>query len=119
MGNFEDLIVWQESVELVNEIYFITRKHPLNKDFSLCDQLRRSAVSIPSNISEGEELSTDRQSIRHFYIAKGSCGELYTQLLVSYNTGLLTREKFEELGPKAKILSRRLNKLIRARESTK
>jgi len=83
MGNFKDLKVWNKSKDLAVKIYKVTDEGLFNKDFGLRDQMRRSSVSIPSNVAEGEDLDTDKQSIRHFYIARGSLAELRTQLIVA------------------------------------
>jgi len=90
MGNFKDLKVWQQSKDLVVDIYRLTDKGLFNKDFGLRDQMRRSSVSIPSNIAEGDELDTDKQSIKHLYIARGSTAELRTQLIISSEIGYIT-----------------------------
>jgi len=67
MGNYRKLFVWQESMELVEEIYKLTTKGKLANDFGLKNQLQRAAVSIPSNISKGDELGTNKNGIRHFF----------------------------------------------------
>ena len=72
MGKFQDLKVWQRAKDLAVYLYRLTGKGAFAKDYSLKDQIRRAGVSIPSNIAEGDELSTDKQAIRFFYIAKGS-----------------------------------------------
>jgi four helix bundle protein len=87
MSNFENLKVWHRAVELAVSIYKLTGNKSFKNDFGLKDQMRRSAVSISSNISEGDELSTDKQAVRQFFIAKGSSGELYTQLIISSRIG--------------------------------
>ena len=78
MGNFQELKVWQRAKELAVFLYKLTGKGTFAKDWGLRDQIRRSAVSIPSNVAEGDELDTDRQSIKFCYIAKGSSAELLT-----------------------------------------
>ena len=84
MGNFRELKVWQLSKEVAVEIYrLVENSKKLSRDFGLKDQLTRSAVSISSNIAEGDELDTLKQAIKHFYIAKGSCAELMTQLIIA------------------------------------
>ena len=75
MGNFLNLIVWQKAKELAVQIYKLSRNSKISRDFSLRDQIQRAAVSIPANIAEGDELGTNKQSIRHFFIAKGSTAE--------------------------------------------
>jgi four helix bundle protein len=73
--------VWHKAIELAVNVYNTTAENKLfQKDFALRDQIRRASVSISSNISEGDELGTDKQAIRQFYIAKGSSAELFTQL---------------------------------------
>lgn len=69
MGKFQDLQVWQRAKQLVFFIYKLTGKGAFSKDYSLREQIRRATVSIPSNIAEGDELDTDRQAIKFFYIA--------------------------------------------------
>lgn len=115
MGNFENLRVWKRAVQLSIEIYKVTKNGGLAKDFGLKDQLQRSAVSIPSNIAEGDELQSQKQAIRHFYIAKGSCAELLTQLIIAEAVGYISSEIFEQLQKECRIVSSQLQKLIIAR----
>ena len=70
MGNFHELKVWERAKDLAVFIYKVTREGAISKDYGLRDQIRRAAVSIPSNIAEGDELDTDRQSIKFFYIPR-------------------------------------------------
>ena len=76
MGKFQDLKVWQRAKDLAVHIYKLTGKGAFSKDYSLRDQIRRATVSIPSNIAEGDDIGSDKQAIRHFYIAKGSAAEV-------------------------------------------
>jgi four helix bundle protein len=115
MGNFKKLNVWQKSKDLAVKIYKLTDSTPFIKDFGLKDQIRRSAVSIPSNIAEGDNLDTDKQSIRHFFIARGSAAELRTQLIISREIGYIPPEKFEELETECDIISAMLTTLINHR----
>lgn len=78
--SFETLLIWQEGMQICYLIYDLLKDC---RDFGLKNQMERSAVSIPSNIGEGYELNSDRGFIRHLYIAKGSCGELRTQLNIA------------------------------------
>jgi four helix bundle protein len=87
----------------------------LSIDFGFKDQLQRSAVSIPSNISEGDELETDKQSIRHFYIARGSAADLLTQVIIGNEIGYINSEDANQLIDKCKVISVMLTKLIRSR----
>lgn len=115
MGNFQNLRVWQISKDLAIKIYKLTSSSTFSKDFGLRDQIQRSSVSIPSNIAEGDDLETDKQSIRHFFIAKGSAAELLTQLIISHEIGYIDSETKENLVNECKIISVMLTKLIRAR----
>jgi four helix bundle protein len=83
MGNFKQLSVWLKAKNLAVHVYKLTDHGSINKDFGLRDQMRRAAVSIPSNIAEGDTLDTDKQSTRHFFISRGSAAELRTQLLIA------------------------------------
>jgi hypothetical protein len=69
MGKFQDLKVWQRAKDLAVYIYKLTGKGDFTKDFSLKDQIRKAAVSMPSNIAEGNDLRTDKQAVNYFYIA--------------------------------------------------
>ena len=115
MGNFQKLIVWQLSKDLAVNIYHLTRKENFSKDFGLKDQIRRSAVSIPSNIAEGDESGTDKLSVRFFYIAKGSTAELMTQVIIANEIGYLDNLTRNEFVDECDKISAMLSKLIRAR----
>jgi four helix bundle protein len=115
MGNFKKLNVWQQAKEFAVNIYKLTDQGQFNKDYGLRDQMRRSAVSIPSNIAEGDELETDKQSIRHFYIAKGSTAELLTQIIIAHEIGYIDIETEESLVNECNIIGVMLARLIKAR----
>jgi four helix bundle protein len=115
MGNFEKLQVWQKAKDLAVKVYKLTRNGEFSKDFGFRDQIQRSAVSIPSNISEGDELETDKQSIRHFYIARGSSAELLTQLMIAQEIGYIQSVDACQLINDCKLISVMLAKLINAR----
>jgi len=78
--SFEDLLVWQKGIALVKHVYLVTETGLLRKDFGLRDQLRRAAVSIPTNIAEGFERSFHKEYLRFLNIAKGSAGEVRSLL---------------------------------------
>jgi len=115
MGNFKDLKVWIKSKDLAVKIYKVTDEGLFNKDFGLRDQMRRSSVSIPSNIAEGEDLDTDKQSIRHFYIARGSLAELRTQLIVAEEIRYISTDQYDMLEKESHQISAMLTGLIRHR----
>jgi four helix bundle protein len=115
MGNFQELRVWQLAKELAVKIYKLTSAPTFPKDYGFKDQIQRSALSIPSNIAEGDELETDKQSIRHFYIARGSSAELLTQLIIAEEIGYIDNEIRVTLVNECKIISVMLTKLISSR----
>ncbi len=118
MGNFRELLVWQKAKELAVKIYKLVNKtQSFSKDFGLRDQIQRAAVSIPANIAEGDELGTDKQSIRHFYIAKGSAAELQTHLFIAEEINYIENEVMEDLVNECKIISVMLSKIIKARSN--
>ena len=113
---FEDLRVWQESMDVVDDVYQLLKEGALARDFDLKSQMRRAAVSIPSNIAEGDELDTNKQANRHFYIARGSSAELRTQLLIAKRQGYISDSKEQELNSRLKKISSMLYRLIQARK---
>ncbi|WP_373083428.1 four helix bundle protein [Zhongshania sp.] len=80
---YQKLLVWQEAMDLVVGVYRITERLPASERFGLCQQLRRAAVSIPSNIAEGAGRHSDKDFIRFLNIANGSLLEVETQLLIA------------------------------------
>jgi four helix bundle protein len=115
---FKQLKVWTEARDLAVEIYRLSIVGPLAKDFGLRDQLRRAAVSIPSNIAEGDERDTDKDSVRFFYMAKGSAAEVRTQLEIARRVDLITAEQFDSLDARCVIVAKMLGALIKTRSST-
>ncbi len=115
MSNFEELKVWQRSVDLAVKIYEITKKDLFNKDFGLRDQMRRSSVSISSNIAEGDQLESDKSSIRYFRISKGSTAELFTQSIISSRIGYLDPQDFAFIKNECKEILSMLTGLIKHR----
>lgn len=115
MGNFQKLRVWQAAKELAVKIYKLTQNPEFKKDFGFKDQIQRAAVSIPSNIAEGDELGTDKLSIRYFYISKGSSAELMTQLIIAKEIGYIDPVTSGLLIDECDKISSMLTKLIRAR----
>jgi four helix bundle protein len=118
MSYFEDLKVWQRSVDLAVKVYEVTKEEPFNKDFGLKDQIRRATVSISSNIAEGDQLGSDKAAIRHFNIAKGSTAELYTQSIIAEKVGYLASEDYQYLISETKEILAMLTNLIKHRKTT-
>jgi four helix bundle protein len=115
MGKFQDLKVWQRSKDLAVYIYKLTGKGVFAKDFGLRDQIRRAGVSIPSNIAEGDDLGSNKQAIRHFYIAKGSAAEVLTQAIIALEIGYIDKKSFEYIEKERSKISGMLTRLIKAR----
>lgn len=89
MNTHKDLDVWNDSVELVTNIYRLVSSFPREERFGLVDQIKRSAVSISSNIAEGAARNSDKEFLQFLYIALGSVAELDTQLIISKKLGFL------------------------------
>ena len=106
---FEDLPVWQDARKLVKEIYIETNRGAFDKDYRLKNQIRDSAVSIMSNIAEGFENMSTKQFVRYLYIAKGSSGELRSQLYVALDAGYLDKKRMEDLKKKTHMYLNLLN----------
>ncbi|HMU35072.1 MAG TPA: four helix bundle protein [Pyrinomonadaceae bacterium] len=86
-GSFKSLIVWQKSITLVKQVYLLTGTFPAEEKFGIISQMRRAAVSIPSNIAEGQARRTTGDYIRFVSNAEGSLAELETQLIISIEIG--------------------------------
>jgi four helix bundle protein len=115
LKGFRGLKVWQKGKLLAVKVYEITGKGKFSTDFSLRDQVRRAAISIPSNIAEGDSLGTDKQSIRHFNIAKGSSAELMTQFEIDCDVGYISKDTLNEIQSECIAISGMLQRLISAR----
>lgn len=92
-----DLDVWKRSIELVTEIYTITKSFPKDELYGLVNQIRRAAVSIPSNIAEGAARKNTKEFIQFLYIALGSISELETQIIISQKLSYLDQTKSNKL----------------------
>ena len=95
--SFEDLLVWQRGNVLVKQVYLLTEEGKLQRDFGLRDQLRRAAVSIPTNIAEGYERASRREYLQFLHIAKGSAGEVRSLLRVAVEVGYLDQPRYDLL----------------------
>jgi four helix bundle protein len=95
--SYRDLDVWKLSIELVKEIYQVTAKFPPTEMYGLTNQLRRAAISIPSNIAEGQGRNSFKEFKQFLAIALGSLAELETQLIISHEIGYLTLDDYGKL----------------------
>jgi len=117
LRNYKELKVWQKSYKLCLEIYRETNVFPKNEGFGLTSQMRRSALSIPSNIAEGYGRKTTPEYLRSLYIAYGSTCELETQLLLSGDLGYLDKESLSGLHRDIGEVERMLKALIKSLEN--
>lgn len=110
---FEDIEAWQLGRELTRRVYEATRSGAFSRDFGLRDQIQRAVVSITSNVAEGFERDSEREFVRFLRIAKGSAGEVRSQLYAALDLGYLDRDTFDDLYALATRTSRKLGALIR------
>lgn len=108
--HYRDLVVWQKAIALVTDIYRATQSFPKEELYGLTSQIRRSAVSIPSNIAEGQGRLTRGEFRQFLGIARGSYAELETQLLIANNLGYLSKP--DELMDRLAEVGRMLNGLL-------
>jgi four helix bundle protein len=111
-GNYTQLRVWKQAVDLVLKVYRTTQSFPKSELYGLTNQIRRSAVSVPSNIAEGKGRSSDREFALFLSHARGSLLELETQLLVAAKLGYIDPQHSEVLAGKTEQLSKTLNALL-------
>jgi len=119
MKSYRDLLVWQKSMNLVTQIYMITKELPKEEIYRLTSQIRRSAVSIPSNIAEGYGRNSTNDYIRFLQIACGSLYELQTQLEICHNLAYVSGETFNKVNDQSREIERMLSSLIRKIEQSK
>ncbi len=111
--NHKDLDVWKKGVDYVVEIYEATRAFPKDEIYGLAHQIRRAAVSVPSNIAEGTARSSDKETIRFMYVALGSLAEVETQIIIAGELNYLSEEIVEQILGNTKVLRKMLMGLIR------
>ena len=108
LKSYKDLVVWQKSMDLVVEVYALVKKLPKEETYALSDQMRRSVVSIPSNIAEGYTRNSTVEYLRFLSIANGSRTELETQLIICTRIQYLTEKDTE----KALAMSNEIGRII-------
>ncbi len=108
--NFEDIIAWQKAKILTIQVY---KEFEHSKDFGFKDQIQRASVSIMNNIAEGYERKSNKEFSQFLYIAKGSCGEVRSMLLLGIELGKLDKQKGNELAQLAKEISKIISGLIK------
>ena len=117
LKNYKELKVWQKSYQLCLHIYKETKRFPKDEMYGLTSQIRRSAVSIPSNIAEGYGRKTTLDYVKFLYIAYGSVCELETQTMISGDLGYVVKERLQEIRQEIGDVERMLKALIKSLEN--
>lgn len=116
--DFEELAIFQKARELSQKIYPVTNKDGFKSDFRFVQQIRAAAGSIMDNIAEGFERGGNKEFLNFLYIAKGSCGEVRSQLIRANDVGYLTKEEYNELYTECRKLSASIMNLIKEIKSS-
>lgn len=119
MKSYTDLDIWKKVRELVKEVYLVTRGFPKGELYTLSNQMRRAAVSVPSNIAKGHGRNTAKDSLQFFYITRGSLYELETQVFVSFDLEYIIQNEIDRLIDDITNCKKLLKGLIRYFETLK
>lgn len=114
MNTHKDLVVWKKSIDLVKVIYKVTETFPSSEQFGLISQIRRSAVSIPSNIAEGCGRNSEKELTQFLYIAIGSASELETQVIISVELNYLQKDSGDNVLMLIEEIIKMLSSLIKS-----
>jgi len=114
MKTHKDLEVWKKSIEMVTEIYKQTNCFPKEELYGLTNQMRRAAVSVPSNIAEGAGRNSSKELLQFLFYATGSLSELETQVIISHNLGYLNDEQKQNIDAILSIIFKLLSALIKS-----
>ena len=109
---FEDLEVWQGARDAVNAVYKASSNGAFVRDYALRDQIRRAAVSIPSNIAEGFSRHSNKEFIQFLFISKGSTAEVQSQLYIAFDQGYISQEAFDKIYGQIEVVAKQLSRLI-------
>jgi four helix bundle protein len=113
---YRDLLVWQKAKLMAVSIYRLCESPGLCRKYTLCDQMTRAAVSIASNIAEGDERSTNKESLRFIVIARASLAELETQVEIAHEIGAVSQQDVAKFRALAEELGRLIGGVIRMRQ---
>ncbi len=116
---FEEIKAWQLARELVKKIYGLSEQKEFSRDFGFRDQIRRASVSIMSNIAEGFERYSNNEFVQYLVVAKGSAGEVRSQLYIALDLKYISAGQFSELKDLCEIISRQLSNLIKYLKNNK
>lgn len=114
---YKDLIVWQKSIELVNEVYAVTRRFPKEEMFGLTNQIRRAAVSIPANIAEGWGRNSTKNYVQFIKISLGSLFELETLIIIAKDQSYIEEHVKNKTSEEIAEIGKMLNKLMQNLEN--
>lgn len=109
---FEELPIWKESINVGKDIYSLTSSGKFEKDYSFKDQIRRAVISISSNIAEGFERSNNNEFVRFLLIAKGSTGEVRSQLYFALVLSYVDKQTFDRLNTDLELLAKQIGSFI-------
>ncbi|MGE3622555.1 MAG: four helix bundle protein [Bdellovibrionales bacterium] len=112
MQSYKDLDVWRRSMGLVESVYLLTKQFPKEELYILTSQIRRAAISVPSNIAEGRSKRSTRDYMRFVHISYGSMAELETQLMISQRLGYASQDRIEPIIAEIGEIGRMLNGLL-------
>ncbi|MEP7147701.1 MAG: four helix bundle protein [Acidobacteriota bacterium] len=112
--HYRELIAWQKSMTLVSRVYALSKAFPGNERFGLTSQVRRAAISVPSNIAEGQGRDSIREFLHHLSIAYGSLMEVETQVLIGLDLGYLDKESVSAFLNGSSEVGRIINGLMRS-----
>ncbi|WP_420456006.1 four helix bundle protein [Rubrivirga sp.] len=115
---FEEIVAWQKARALTAEVYALSRSGAFRRDFGLRDQICRAAVSVMSNVAEGFERGSRPEFARFLRIARGSAGEVRSQLYVALDADYIDQQTFDRLAEATREITHMLNRLIRHLETT-
>jgi four helix bundle protein len=118
-GSFRDLVLWQKAIAFVTDVYRATETFPQREIYGLTNQIRRAAVSIPSNIAEGKGRLSKKEFLQFLVVARGSLCEVQTQLEIATNLEFLGSDRFTSLDDQAREIGRILNGLMKSISSPK
>ena len=112
--SYRKLVVYQHARAFNKEVYLLLRKYPIEERFALCDQMRRAASSLPSNIAESAGRISNKEKQRFIEYAQGSLSETMSQLELSFDVGYITKEELDSMDEKAAIIQRLLSGLYKS-----
>jgi|SRR5580700_8974372 four helix bundle protein len=113
-AHYRELVAWRKAMDLVTEVYRLTREFPERERFGLTNQIRRAAVSVPSNIAEGQGRRLQKAFSQHLRIARGSIQELETQLIIASRLGFVAIERIRPVLSLTDEVSRLISGLLRS-----